>query len=182
MSIYDEDWGKVDTPRRVSLEEQRAMLPSSHKSTYVPAMAASTTPVRAYPMDAGQDNTILDLSAALQAQDLNEHTTPLNRSLAFSVRMLLLVFLLSALAFGLCLVLLFRDSLGWPILIMAALAIGGYYWLNRLDYAHSPAGVEKDKIQAIRDVALDKQRGERALRREIMRAYLSSITGEADNA
>jgi hypothetical protein len=147
---------------------------------YLPAVAPGQLPARAYPLPPAvqQDTTILDLSSALAAQNLNERTTPFDRALGFAVRVVLLVVLLGGLAYGLLLVILYGDGFGLALLLFSALASGGYVWLNQLDYAHSPAGVEREKIQAIERVALDKQRGERALRREILRSYLRSMEGD----
>jgi hypothetical protein len=156
---------------------------SNQIRNYVPAQPPGQRPTVAYPLHAQVqpgDNTILDLSAALRAQDLHEATGPIQRSVAFAIRVALLVALLSALALGLFLVIMYGDEFGLALVLFAGLAIGGYYWLNELDHVYSPAGIEKNKIEAIERVTLDKQKGDRAMRRELMRAYLRQI-GAGDN-
>jgi hypothetical protein len=176
MSIYDDDWGapgETSTPSTAGKRNQIA--------TYVSAHPQGQPPARAYVIpDPAPANTILDLSTALQAQNLNEATGPIQRSVAFVIRVSLLIVLLGALAFGLFLAVMYGDGFGLALVLFAGLAIGGYYWLNELDHAYSPAGIEKDKIDAIRDVTLDKQRGDRAQRRELMRAYLKQMGVDND--
>jgi hypothetical protein len=175
MSIYDDDWGK---PGETSTPPANRYNQSTN---YTPAHPPGQRPAVAYPVPTHtSDNTILDLSAALKAQDLHEATSPIQRSVAFVIRISLLVALLGALAFGLYMVIMYGDGFGFAILLFAALAIGGYYWLNNIDHAYSPAGIEKDKIDAIERVTMDKQKGDRALRREMMRAYLRQM-GAGDN-
>lgn len=85
MSVYDDDWGDVTTPRRVSLEEQEQTGLARRNTTYVPARA--TPERRTLPVQSPANDALGMLVAGLMAEARTiHHADPISRGVALLLK------------------------------------------------------------------------------------------------
>lgn len=81
---------------------------------------------------------------SLTHQNVAESTSGKDRANATVIRTTPMTIILAVLSIGM--MVQFKLALGWTMLIFAVLTIAGYWLLNRLDYDHSPSGLERHRI------------------------------------
>lgn len=137
MSIYDDDWGEVTTPRRVTLAEQKQTGMVRRDSTFVAALP----PVQRVEMPA-QPHAV-EITYTGQAQQvINESTDPVRRALATAISSAFWGLIIVPL--GLLLIWLTDADPGAVVLSIVGVVLAvGYMYLrfDRQAHEHSPAGV-----------------------------------------
>lgn len=85
MSIYDDDWGDVQTPRRVSLEEQEQAGLARRNTTYVPARV--TPERRTMPVQSPASGALGELVGGMMAEARTiHHADPVSRGKALLIK------------------------------------------------------------------------------------------------
>lgn len=107
-------------------------------------------------------------------ETIRETATPGGRAWGVFVR--LLPWLIPWLAICAGILYLLDDPL-IPLLIFAGLTAVTVYGLNRQDYAHSAAGVERHKADLAHDLAVQKEDNAQVLRKTALAAYIRRLDG-----
>ncbi len=123
------------------------------------------------------DNAILIPDQAFNPQaTTKESTGPMERSKALIVRLIpvtLIYLVLSvALAFA------FNVALVWAFVAFAGLTAFSYYNMDNLERYDSASGIEHHRIEAAKEVALQKLANDRAQQQEITQAYIKMLGGD----
>lgn len=153
--------------------EQRLVTPAATPTAY------QITPSQAKRLEnmAQTDNTILVPDQAFNPQaTTKESTSPMERSKALIVRLLpvTLIYLVLSVALALA----FNVALVWAFVGFAALTWWSYYSLDASERYDSATGVEHHRIEAAKEVALQKLANDRAQQQEITQAYIKMLGGD----
>jgi hypothetical protein len=154
MSIYDEDWGEVDTPRRVSLNEQEQLGLVRKGSTYV----APARSVQAYPVQSPASGALGELVGGMMAEARTIHyADPVSRGKA----MLLKTLGISLFLWGLTIAALaLTDGLSFMLWLLWASIEGGvcFLVLAVLDWREHPSAIRWQWTQGLLGMMKEEQR------------------------
>ena len=143
---------------------------------YVPAIARQPPPPM--PLMNIDDTPAASLPLMIVPQ-IEERTSGRDRARATVDRSVPMTIILAILAVGI--MWKFGTDAGTTILIFSALTIAGYWLLNRLDYTHSPGGLERHRINKMVDVRKVELDYSYRLKSAAMQAYLRMLERHYDN-
>jgi hypothetical protein len=153
MSIYDEDWGEVDTPRRVSLSEQEQLGLVRKGSTFVAPAAAPRT--IAYPVQSPVDGAMVD-GLMSEARSIHVHD-PVSRGKGMFIKASSITLAMAVLTVA---ALWALDSLSF----MVWLLIASFEWvacflvLAVLDWREHPSYIRKRWTDGLLGMMQEEQR------------------------
>ena len=153
--------------------EQRLVTPAATPTAY------QITPSQARRLEnmAQPDSTILIPDQAFNPQaTTKESTGPMERSKALIVRLLPVSVIYMVLAIALAFA--FNVALAWAFVAFAGLTAFSYYNMDNLERYDSATGVEHHRIEAAKEVALQKLANDRAQQQEITQAYIKMLGGD----
>lgn len=149
---------------------------SQPERNFVRALPAKTTPV-AYPMQDAPAQIVVE-RVFDYGEGAKETTNSIDRAAALAIR---------TAPFG-CAWLILAIGAAWAagnsiagILLFATLTAATYAWLNRQEYDHSRAGLERHRINVAAALKAQELAQQHELRRAALQGYMRHLEGENDD-
>ncbi len=105
--------------------------------------------------------------------DVQEHTTPTQRSVALIIRLIPFTIIWFVLSVAVVWLLSVNHAVGY--LLFAVLTALTYYLMDRSEREFSTNGLERHRIDVAASLAREKLRTDAHLRREVVRAHLALL-------
>jgi hypothetical protein len=146
MSIYDEDWGEVTTPRRVTLREQE-QAGLTRRNTYVPARTTSERQL--LPVQSPANGALGELVTGLMAEAHTIHQAdPVSRGKALFIKTMGISLFLWGLTIA---ALAMNEMLSFMMWLLWASIEGGicFLVLAYLDWREHPSAIRWQWTQGL---------------------------------